>query len=150
MKGRFFYFLLCLLLTACNAPEGEGAEESTEEIPMTSDADTVIAVDTNSSLSEKDSLAVQSDIALAGQEKFSVVVYENTAADQATGFGYDLLNTGKIMIHQPHIPAISGNKGFASKRDAEATGKLMLMKIQKGIMPPTISIEELDSLRIAH
>lgn len=80
----------------------------------------------------------------------TVSVYENPKEEPAGGFGYDLMSDGKSMIHQPHIPAISGLKGFASKEDAEKAGNLMKMKIEKGIMPPTVSVEELDSMKIKH
>jgi hypothetical protein len=80
--------------------------------------------------------------------EITVQVFENTEANGTGGFGYDLIADGKPMIHQPHIPAISGLKGFASKADAEKAGMLMKYKIEKGIMPPTISMEELDSLKI--
>jgi hypothetical protein len=80
--------------------------------------------------------------------EITVQVFENTEANGTGGFGYDLIADGKPMIHQPHIPAISGLKGFASKADAEKAGMLMKYKIENGIMPPTISMEELDSLKI--
>lgn len=80
----------------------------------------------------------------------TVSVYENPKDEPAGGFGYDLMSDGKSMIHQPHIPAIPGLKGFASKEDAEKAGNLMKMKIEKGIMPPTVSVEELDSMKIKH
>jgi hypothetical protein len=64
------------------------------------------------------------------------------------GFGYDLLSGGTTLIHQPHIPAINGMKGFATREDAEKVAGLMLYKVKNGIMPPTISIEEMDSLKI--
>lgn len=80
----------------------------------------------------------------------TVSAYENPKDEPAGGFGYDLMSDGKSMIHQPHIPAISGLKGFASKEDAEKAGNLMKMKIEKGIMPPTVSVEELDSMKIKH
>lgn len=80
----------------------------------------------------------------------TVSVYENPKDEPAGGFGYDLMSDGKSMIHQPHIPAVPGLKGFASKEDAGKAGNLMKMKIEKGIMPPTVSIDELDSMKIKH
>ncbi|MFN8155005.1 MAG: DUF4907 domain-containing protein [Bacteroidia bacterium] len=80
----------------------------------------------------------------------TVSAYKNPKDEPAGGFGYDLMSDGKSMIHQPHIPAVPGLKGFASKEDAEKAGNLMKMKIEKGIMPPTVSIEELDSMKIKY
>ena len=30
-------------------------------------------------------------------------------------FGYDILVNGKTLVHQPSIPAMSGNRGFSTK-----------------------------------
>ncbi|MEP7109700.1 MAG: DUF4907 domain-containing protein [Ferruginibacter sp.] len=63
-------------------------------------------------------------------------------------YGYDILVKGRLLVHQPTIPGMPGNKGFARKSDAEKTARLVIKKIQMGIMPPTIERRELDSLRI--
>lgn len=81
---------------------------------------------------------------------FSLSTFKNEGAGNVSGYGYDILNDGKIMVHQPHIPAVNGMKGFSSKEEAEKAGSLMLTKIQNGIMPPTLSIEELDSMKIKY
>jgi hypothetical protein len=80
------------------------------------------------------------------KDPFTIKTY-NTPA---TGWGYDILKDGKLMIHQPHIPAVPGNKGFATKEEAMKIAKLMKKKIQKNIMPPTIDVKELDSLKIKY
>jgi len=41
-----------------------------------------------------------------------------------------------------------GKKGFQRKADAEKVAKLVIKKIQKGMMPPTVEKKELDSLSI--
>ena len=63
-------------------------------------------------------------------------------------YGYEILVKNKLLIHQPNIPGMPGNKGFQRKTDAEKTAKLVIKKIQKGMMPPTIEKKELDSLGI--
>ena len=63
-------------------------------------------------------------------------------------FGYDILDSKKKLIHQPSVPGIPGNKGFAKKADAEKVAKLVMNKIRDNQMPPTISKHELDSLKI--
>lgn len=75
---------------------------------------------------------------------YTIKTYEN--ADKAWGF--DILKENKTFIHQPHIPAISGNNGFKTKEQAFITAEFMVNKLQKGIMPPTLSIKELDSLGV--
>ncbi|MFI5152841.1 MAG: DUF4907 domain-containing protein, partial [Chitinophagales bacterium] len=34
-------------------------------------------------------------------------------------FGYDIFKNKKLLIHQPTIPGLPGNKGFIRKIDAE-------------------------------
>jgi hypothetical protein len=67
---------------------------------------------------------------------------------QKKGYGFDILIGNKIFIHQPFIPAVQGNQHFATKTDANKTASLMLFKLRKYGMPPTISTTELDSLHI--
>ena len=62
-------------------------------------------------------------------------------------YGYQIFNaSGKMMINQPTIPAIQGNKGFQTEKDAQTAAEFVIQKIDKGIFPPTFSIAELDSL----
>jgi hypothetical protein len=63
-------------------------------------------------------------------------------------YGYEIFVKKKLLIHQPDIPGMTGNKGFTQKSDAEKVAKLVIQKLQKGIMPPTIGRKELDSLKI--
>ncbi len=64
------------------------------------------------------------------------------------GYGYDILMNGNKVIHQPNIPAIEGNRGFSTEEDAKTVAEFAITKIERGIMPPTISLNELDSLRV--
>ena len=67
-------------------------------------------------------------------------------ADQS--FGYDILVNGKLRVHQPYIPCVEGNRGFASMSDASKAAELVVVKVKKGIMPPTLTIEELKAAGI--
>ena len=62
-------------------------------------------------------------------------------------WGYDIYKDSNLFIHQPNIPAIKGNRGFSSEQKAIAVANLTIQKLRSGIMPPTIRIEELDSLK---
>jgi hypothetical protein len=77
-------------------------------------------------------------------DKFEVVLIKGNP----NGWGYQILKNGKAMIKQPSIPAIQGNNGFLNEKDALKTGEFVLTKIKKGIFPPIVSIEELDSLKV--
>jgi hypothetical protein len=63
-------------------------------------------------------------------------------------FGYDIYADGKLMIHQTSIPAMPGNDGFKAKADAEKVAQLVIKKIKKGEMPPTVSVEEMQKLKV--
>ncbi|MBA3647759.1 MAG: DUF4907 domain-containing protein [Chitinophagales bacterium] len=63
-------------------------------------------------------------------------------------FGYDLYADSKLVIHQLSIPAMPGNDGFKTKADAEKVAQLVITKMKKGEMPPTVSVEELKKLKV--
>ncbi len=66
-------------------------------------------------------------------------------------FGYQIFDaSGKLVINQPNIPAIQGNKGFSSEKDASTVAEFVIQKIDQGLFPPTLTVAELDSLNIVH
>ncbi|MBI5217954.1 MAG: DUF4907 domain-containing protein [Bacteroidia bacterium] len=65
------------------------------------------------------------------------------------GWGYDIYIYKGLYVHQPHIPAINGNRGFNSEADARKVAELVVNKIRKNSMPPSVSINELDSLGVS-
>ena len=80
------------------------------------------------------------------KEKLEVKTCSNGSA--INEWGYDIYADGALYIHQPHIPAVPGNKGFKSAQQADAAGNFAVYKIRNNIMPPTISVRELDSLGV--
>lgn len=64
------------------------------------------------------------------------------------GFGYDIFIDGAEYVHQPTIPAVGGNKAFSTKDDAQSVADLAISKIKDGIIPPTITTDELQSLGV--
>ena len=63
-------------------------------------------------------------------------------------YGYDVFADGRPMIHQTSAPALPGNEGFKTKEDATKVALLVIEKIKKGEMPPTISIDEMKKLKV--
>ena len=63
-------------------------------------------------------------------------------------YGYDVFANGRLMIHQASAPALPGNEGFKTKEDATKVALLVIEKIKKGEMPPTISIDEMKKLNV--
>ena len=67
---------------------------------------------------------------------------------EGNGFGYNIYDENRIIIRQPTIPGLPGNKGFCTKSDAIKIAQLVVYKIENYIIPPSISRKELDSLNI--
>lgn len=61
---------------------------------------------------------------------------------------YDIFKGDKLLIHQTSIPGIPGNEGFRSKTDAEKIARLVIGKLERGEMPPSVSKEELQKLKV--
>lgn len=74
--------------------------------------------------------------------------YAVKAMEGDYGFGYQIFINGQPVISQPNIPALSGNKAFATREDALSVGRFAAQKIKEGTFPPTISTEELVGLGI--
>lgn len=62
-------------------------------------------------------------------------------------YGYDIFADDKLLIHQPSIPGVPGNKGFESKASSGRVAELVIEKIKKGEMPPTVTQEEMKKLK---
>jgi hypothetical protein len=61
---------------------------------------------------------------------------------------YDIYKEKRLLIHQPSVPGMPGNKGFKTKGYAEKVARLVIEKIKKGEMPPTVTIEEMKNLKV--
>lgn len=81
----------------------------------------------------------------AGPVKSGAVTYQVFESPDHT-WGYDIYQDRHKIIHQPNVPGVAGNKGFASRKHALATARLAMTKIKHGEMPPAISIDELKKI----
>jgi hypothetical protein len=61
---------------------------------------------------------------------------------------YDVYAEGRLMIHQTSAPGLPGNEGFKTKDDAAKVAEMVMYKIRKGEMPPTVTLEEMKELGI--
>lgn len=97
---------------------------------------------------ENGSLSVAGTVEAAAIE---TVVFKNDtmAGPVPDGWGFDLLMNGKRFIHQPTVPVVSGNLGFASEDQARRAGDLVADKIRKGQMPPALDRSDLKSLGVS-
>ncbi len=83
--------------------------------------------------------------------KIDVLVFNNDTIKQDakyTGYGYAILVFGARQVHQPHKPGMPGLNGFKTAADAKKTGEFVAYKIRNNSMPPTVSMQEMDSLGV--
>lgn len=71
-----------------------------------------------------------------------------TIHEENVGWGYQILNHGKLYINQPHIPSIQGHQGFDTEAKAQKTVEFIIYKLNKNLFPPTVTPAELDSLEV--
>ena len=64
------------------------------------------------------------------------------------GYGYDVYVNDRLAVHQPNIPAISGNRGFSTEEKARKAGELVSEKVKQKIRPPSVTTAELDSIGV--
>ncbi len=121
----FSFLCLSVILTSCNA-----SDEPTTDLEKKTIPDSLI--DSKSS---------------APAVSYNLFMLDSTI--NSAGYGYDILINGERYIHQTNIPAVSGNQFFVSMQEAKTTAMYVCYKIQNNIMPPTISVHELDSLGIS-
>ena len=74
--------------------------------------------------------------AVSPNVSYEIITSEN-------GYGYKIYMDKNLYISQPSIPGLSGTVGFANEQDACKIAELAVSKIKQGIMPPTITIEEI-------
>ena len=62
-------------------------------------------------------------------------------------FCYDILMEGRLFIHQPSAPGLPGNEGFKTEEAAKKVAELVVSKMKRGEMPPSITIEEMKEIK---
>lgn len=82
----------------------------------------------------------------AAQFQQSTITYKIIDAEGNT-YGYNIYTDGQLMIHQPTKPGMAGNRGFDTKETASKMAALVVSKIKKGEMPPSVSAEEVKKVQ---
>jgi len=62
--------------------------------------------------------------------------------------GIRYILNGKLYIHLPYIPSISGDRYFASKMNAQKAAEIVAGKLRHKNFPPTVSKEELSFIGV--
>ncbi len=127
-------FPLCILsLLSCTEQK---TETQTPATPNATEKQTSTSIESNKS-------TVDSTTALNKKTDYSV-----KSIQTENGWGYQIFKGKKLLINQPTIPAVQGNKSFSSELDAIKVGDLVVNKLLQNQFPPTVSSEELISLGI--
>jgi len=63
-------------------------------------------------------------------------------------YGYDILMYGRPLVHQPNIPGLPGNEGFATREKAQKVADFVVKKIKNNEMPPTVTAEDLNKMGV--
>lgn len=79
-------------------------------------------------------------------EKVTRKIDVKAIPSEGTTYGYEIYVDGKKYIYQPNIPGVSGKKGFRDEATALKVGQAVAEKIERGVMPPSITIAELKDL----
>ena len=63
-------------------------------------------------------------------------------------WGYDIYKEKHLFIHQATIPGLPGNEGFKTKAAADTIARVVIRKIKRGEIPPSVTIEEMKKLKV--
>jgi len=90
------------------------------------------------------------DSAVASNDSIRSEVFQvkDSLGNLVNEWGYDIFMHDKLYVHQPSIPAVAGNHGFSSEEEAKKVAGFVVSKIRNHVMPPTVSVEDLDSLNV--
>lgn len=135
------FFPASAVLFSCSNAKNE-AENEKSETPMSYE---------EREMKEMSEKAKQPQANPYKDAKIEVIVYNNDTVKQDakyTGYGYAISVFGAKQVNQPHKPGMPGLSGFKTAADAKKTGDFVAYKIRNNIMPPTVSMQELDSLGV--
>lgn len=141
MKNYFFLFFAILFLISCNnGNDKNNLSEAKPENSLSHEAKEMQeqAVETSKENPYKDA-------------SIKVQIFKNDTVKPSSeykGYGYNILINEALTVHQPHKPGVPGVMGFKSENDAKRAGDFIAYKIRNNIMPPTVSMQELDSLGV--
>jgi len=69
--------------------------------------------------------------------------YKTFRAD--SGWGYDVVVNGKLLIHQQYIPVVAEKKEFSTEQQAEEAAQLVVSKLKNNKLP-TLSKAEVQQI----
>jgi hypothetical protein len=73
--------------------------------------------------------------------------YKLDVYKSGNGWGYNVVKSGKIFIHQPYVPVIQDNIPFPTRKVAQNAGKKVIEKLDKSLNP-ALSTDEISKLGV--
>ena len=125
-------------IVGCTSDTSNSPERPIEDSPDIVDHSVPIQVDS----SFKDSNNETDEPIAPSIYSYKLIFEENK------GWGYQIFEGEKMVVNQPHIPAVQGIKGFSSEKNAAITAEYILKMLEEGTFPPTVSAKTLDSLGV--
>jgi len=67
------------------------------------------------------------------------------------GYGFDILDgsNDKVIVRQTIIPCVQGIYRFGNDADAQKMGVHMAKLMAKGVYPPTVTVPQMDSIKVS-
>lgn len=145
MKKLLFPTLFCLTIVSAQAVTKRSGTIATTLVVGAS----VTSVPPSSSHGEQ--IAQQAPAAKqpsfpAGDAYAKAKISAKLIPSEAKTWGYDIYVENQRFIHQPSKPGLPGNRGFDTKEKAQKVADLIIKKMKKGEMPPSVSITEMKEL----
>ncbi|MEY3350137.1 MAG: hypothetical protein RIQ50_248 [Bacteroidota bacterium] len=135
--------VVIFFLFACSQEQPKSDSTSNIEASITEDVQTDRITET----------ATEDNVQPSASEKPKVSSGKFVAKavySEGIGWGYDIYEGSSIRIHQPHIPAVEGNRGFSSEAEAIKVAELVIYKLENGIVPPSITKQEMIQAGISN
>ena len=154
MKQFLFIYIFLSIISSCNSDDKKKAEVKDSEnvsekaVQFPEEREDSIINKNNFETIKRPPVDSNGNAAGDGEKKkvnVEIKVFRNL---ESSGFGYDIILDGHTYVHQPNIPALPGNNGFSTEEKARSVAELVSFKIRNNIMPPTVEVRELDSLRV--
>jgi len=72
-------------------------------------------------------------------------LYSYSLVKSSSGWGYDILRSNRIFIHQDYVPILPDRKGFSTQEEAKKAAGLVITKLEHN-KPPTLTYRELSQI----
>ena len=152
MKKYFILLPAILFFFSCGNENGDAKNDGKDSAEVKSDkpmTEQEREMQEMKEMAEKAKQQPQENPYKDAKIEVQVLKNDTVKGDQKyTGYGYNILIYDAVTVHQTNRPGMPGLNGFNSAADAKKVGEFVAYKIRNNIMPPAVSMHELDSLGV--